>query len=128
MTISGQLTSGGLRPVRLASGNEIKLTGTPNQVEWAERIRLTVAQEFDRVANAFHKQMNRQNALDQEETRAVIAIIEQKRTETMANTQAGYFICDWQELSDQVRQMISQDPRYQEIKDQRAARRRGHQR
>jgi hypothetical protein len=105
-----------------------QLTGTPNQVEWAEQIRLTVAREFDRVANAFREQMSLQVAPEQAETRAVIAIIEQKRIETMANTQASYFIRDWQELSDQVRQMIAQDPRYQEIKDQRAARRRGQQR
>jgi hypothetical protein len=107
--------------------NEIKLTGTPNQVEWAEQIRMIVAQEFDRVANAFRERMKGQTAPNEAETRAVIAIIEQKRTETMANTQAGYFIRDWQELSDQVRRMISQDPRYREIKDQRAARRRGQQ-
>jgi hypothetical protein len=109
-------------------GNEIQLTGTPNQVEWAEKIRVTVAQEFDRVANAFRERMNVQIAPVQAETRAVIAIIEQKRAETMANTHAGYFIRDWQELSDQVRRMIRQDPRYQEIKDQRAARGRGQQR
>jgi hypothetical protein len=101
------------------------LTGTPNQIEWAEQIRLTVALEFDRAANAFRLRMERQTAADQAETRTVIAIIEQKRTETMANTQAGYFIRDWQELSDQVRQMIFHDPRYQEIKSQREARRRG---
>lgn len=116
------------RDARFALGNEIKLTGTPNQVEWAEQIRLTVAQEFDRVVNAFRERMNLQIGMDQAEIRAVIAIIEQKRTETMGNTQAGYFIRDWQELSDQVRRMIRQDPRYQEIKDQRAARRRGQQR
>jgi hypothetical protein len=42
----------------------------------------------------------------------------------MANQRAGYFIREWQELSDQVRQMIAKDPRYQAIKDQRASRRR----
>ena len=109
--------------VRFALGNEIELTGTPNQVEWAEQIRLTVSREFDRVAAAFQSRIDRQTVPQQAETRVVIAIIEQKRTETMANTQAGYFIRDWQELSDQVRRMISQDPRYQEIRDQREARR-----
>jgi hypothetical protein len=103
--------------------NETELTGTPNQVEWADQIRVAVGREFDRVAAAFQSRINRQNAPDQAETRAVIAIVEQKRTETLANTQAGYFILNWQELSDQVRRMISQDPRYQAIKDQRAARR-----
>ena len=37
----------------------------------------------------------------------------------MAREQAGYFIHDWQEISDQVRQMIFQDPRYQAIKSSR---------
>jgi len=109
--------------------DEISLTGTPSQIEWAEQIRLTVATEFDRVANAFREQMNRQIGPYQEEaqadTRAVIAILEEKRTETMSNTQAGYFIRDWQELSDQVRQMIWKDPRYREIRDRREARLRG---
>lgn len=107
--------------------HEIKLTGTPNQVEWAEQIRLTVAQEFDRVAKAFTAQITIQTGEKQAETRTILAILEQKRTETMVITHAGYFIRDWRELSDQVRRMISQDPRYQEIKDQRAARRRGQQ-
>ena len=34
----------------------------------------------------------------------------------MAKDQAGYFIHDWQELRDQVRRMIIQDPRYLAIK------------
>jgi hypothetical protein len=38
----------------------------------------------------------------------------------MSRSQAGYFIRDWQEISDQVRQMIFQDPRYQAIKNHRA--------
>ena len=59
----------------------------------------------------------------QSETRTILAILEQKRVETMANRQAGYFIRDWQELSDQVRQLIAKDPRYQAVKDQRTARR-----
>ncbi len=118
------------RPVRVVThirrscslGNEIGLTGTPNQVEWAEQIRLNVAREFDRVANAFRERMKHQIAPDQAETCAVIAIIEQKRAETMANTQAGYFIRDWQELSDQVRQMICQDPRIRRSRTAREAR------
>lgn len=34
----------------------------------------------------------------------------------MAADQAGYFIHSWQELRDQVRRMIIQDPRYPAIK------------
>jgi catalase (peroxidase I) len=124
MTTGRQPATGG----RPDSFREIELTGTPNQVEWAEQIRLTVAREFDRVANAFRERMNGQTALDRAETSAVIAIVERKRAETMANTQAGYFIRDWQELSDQVRRMIWQDPGYQDIKDRRESRHRGQQR
>ena len=39
----------------------------------------------------------------------------------MAKDRAGYFIHDWQELRDQVRQLIIQDPRYQAIKAKRVA-------
>jgi hypothetical protein len=106
------------------SENEGNLTGTPNQVEWAERIKITVGQEFDRVAQAFHAQLIIQTGQKQAETRTIIAILEQKRAETMSIQIAGYFIREWQELSDQVARMISKDPRYQAIRDQRAARRR----
>jgi hypothetical protein len=37
----------------------------------------------------------------------------------MAIAQAGYFIRDWQNLNDQVRQMIAKDPQYQAIKAKR---------
>jgi hypothetical protein len=100
------------------------LTGTPAQVEWAERIRLTVAQEFERVARVSKAKVSIQSGRKQAETRAIIAILEQTHAETLANQQAGYFIRDWQDLSDQVRQMIAKGPRYLAIKDQRAARRR----
>jgi hypothetical protein len=112
------------RKAWFALENESTLTGSPAQVEWAERIRLTVAQEFDRVAKVFQAQVMIQTGAKQAETRTIIAILEQKRAETLANSQAGYFIRDWQELSDQVRQMIAKDPRYLAIRDQRAARRR----
>jgi hypothetical protein len=36
----------------------------------------------------------------------------------MAREQAGYFIRDWQELKDQVQQMIARDERYQAIRAQ----------
>jgi hypothetical protein len=38
----------------------------------------------------------------------------------MAQERAGYFIKDWHELTDQVRQMIAKDPRYQVIKSNRS--------
>ena len=50
------------------------------------------------------------------DTQAIIAIVEEKRTEVMEHQEAGYFIHDWQELRDQVRQMIMKDDRYKAIK------------
>lgn len=46
----------------------------------------------------------------------MIAILEDKRAEVMANEQAGYFIHDWQELRDQVRELIVGDHSYKAIK------------
>jgi uncharacterized protein (UPF0216 family) len=87
------------------------MIGTPNQIEWAEQIRPRVDAEFDRVAKALTHAVR-----DSAVTRALIALLEEKRSEVMANDRAGYFIRDWQELSDQVRQMISKDPRFQVIR------------
>jgi hypothetical protein len=98
------------------------LTGTASQVEWAERIRLSVDREFDRVANAFEAVALKQKQSDRAETQTVIALLEEKRAETMAHDQAGYFIRNWQELSDQVRRMIIEDHRYQAIYTKRLAR------
>jgi hypothetical protein len=113
-------------PSPVSTGNELygTLTGTPAQVEWAERIRMSVAQEFDRVAKILRAQGVIQSGQKQAETQIILAILEQKRAETLTNPTAGYFIRDWQELSDQVRRMIAKDPWYQVIKDQRAAIRR----
>ncbi len=113
-----------LRKARCALDNENRLTGTPNQIEWAEQIRLTVAQEFDRVAKVFRAQVGIQTGQKLAETRTIIAILEQKRAETLSIPSAGYFIREWRELNDQVRQMIAKDPRYHFIRDQRAVRRR----
>jgi hypothetical protein len=85
-----------LRKVWFAMGNEDKLTGTPEQVKWAEQIRLTVAREFDRVAEAFQARISRQNAQEQSETLAVIAILEQKRAETMAGVERSGTLDDLQ--------------------------------
>ena len=57
------------------------------------------------------------------EMEAVIAILENKRVEVMSVRRAGYFIQVWQEITDQVRQMIFHDARYQAIKTKREARR-----
>lgn len=98
------------------------MSGSPAQVEWAERIRRQVNGEFDRVAASFRSVAERQNEEKRADTEAILAILEDKRAEVMSREQAGYFIHDWQEIGDQVRQMIFQDPRYQAIKSKRPAR------
>lgn len=100
------------------------MTGTPSQIEWAEQIKPRVLAEFDRVAAAFRAAAGSQPEQDRMETEALIAIMEEKRDEVMSNNQAGYFIREWRDLSDQVRQMIWRDSRYQAIKSNREARRR----
>lgn len=95
------------------------LSGTAAQVEWAERIRQRVDAEFDRVATAFRTIARKQGERARADTEAIIAILEEKRAAVMAREQAGYFIHEWQEIGDQVRQMIFLDPRYQAIKENR---------
>jgi hypothetical protein len=98
------------------------LSGSSAQVEWAERIKRQVNSEFDRVAAAFRSVAGKQSDDKRADTEAVIAILEDKRAVVMSREQAGYFIHDWQEISDQVRRMIFRDVRYQVIKSKRAAR------
>jgi predicted ABC-class ATPase len=106
----------------MLAGVSPRLTGTASQIEWAEQIRPRVAQEFDRVATAFQEVARQQTPQDRAETGTVLAILEEKRAETMANDRAGYFIRDWQELDGRVRQLIAKDARYQAILSDRAAR------
>jgi len=96
------------------------MTGTANQVEWAEQIKIRVSADFDRVARALASAASKQTEEDRVDTLAVIAILEDKRAAVMGKDEAGYFIHDWQELSDQVRQMIVQDARYKTIKANQA--------
>jgi hypothetical protein len=97
----------------------VQLTGSVNQIEWAERIRTQVNAEFDRVARVLEEAAGKQSSLDRANTHLMIAILEEKRLEVMANPKAGYFIHDWQELRDQVRRMIMDDDRYKAIKSGR---------
>lgn len=97
------------------------MTGTASQIEWAERIKPRVDAEFTRVARAFEASAVNQGERDRMDTCAIIAILE-KRLEVMTKDRAGYFIRDWQELKDQVRQTIVQDSRYQAIKACRESR------
>ena len=98
----------------------ISMSGTANQIEWAERIKRQVNEEFDRVARSFRSVAGRQGDAARADTQAIIAILEEKRAEVMRREEAGYFIHDWQEISDQVRQMIFHDLRYQAIKSNRS--------
>jgi chaperonin GroES len=92
------------------------LSGSPGQIEWAEAIRARVADEFDRVAASFRSIAQRQTSRKRSDTEAILAILEDKRMEVLSHDQAGYFIRDWQEISDQVRQMINKDSSYQAMK------------
>lgn len=107
----------------LSSTAPVSLLGTPSQVEWAERIRGTVNAEFDRVGRALVAATNKQSPENQRDAEAVIAILEEKRTEVMGNDSAGYFIHEWQEMGGRVRQMIIKDTRYAAIRAKRAERR-----
>jgi len=98
------------------------LVGTPNQIEWAEQIKSRVGKEFDRVGMIMKSVAAKQVGLDQTDTVKLVAILEEKRLEVMANDKARYFIHDWQELRDQVQQMIIKDPRYAKIMTSQAAR------
>jgi len=97
------------------------MTGTASQIEWARRIKRQVNDEFDRVAALLRSVARKQSEAKRAETEAVIGILEDKRAEVMSKQQAGYFIHDWQEIGDQVRQMIFRDTRYQAIKSNREA-------
>src|ERR1051325_192648 len=96
--------------------SEKALTGTVNQIEWAKQIRTQVDAEFDRVRTALEAAAAKQSGQDRMDTQAMIAILEEKRAEVMEREEAGYFIHDWQEIRDQVRQMIMKDDRYKAIK------------
>ena len=113
---------GGASPAP-AAGGAIAINGTPNQVEWAERIKLQVNGEFDRVARSFRSVAAKQRGAARAGTEAILAILEDKRAAVMSREQAGYFIHDWQEIGDQVRQLIFHDPRFQQIRSKRPARR-----
>ena len=100
----------------------IELQGTAGQIGWAELIRPIVEAEFRRVSSAFHAVAGNQDQTNQTNTGAILAILEEKRLEVLANPSAGYYIRDWGELGDQVRRLLAADPRYQVIKARREAR------
>ena len=93
------------------------MTGSVDQIEWAERIRVQVNGEFDRVSKALQAAALKQSDQDRLNTYEIMLILEEKRRETLSNERAGYFIHDWQELRDQVRKLIMNDARYKAIKE-----------
>ena len=101
---------------------EFRLIGTVNQIVWAEQIRAQVDAEFDRVRKVLESVAGKQSPQDRTDLQAIIRLLEDKRAEVMGKEQAGYFIHDWQELRDQVRQLIVGDPRYRAIKVDQGAR------
>jgi hypothetical protein len=102
------------------------MTGTASQIEWAAQIKPRVDVEFQRVAAAFRSAASNQNEQSRADTLAILGILEEKRMEVMANDRAGYFIRDWQELTDQVRQMIAADVRFKAIRANRTTRKSAH--
>lgn len=100
------------------------MTGTPAQIEWAEQIRLSVVAEFERVGRLFLRSAERQTGQTKADTLQIIALLEEHRDTVLRNQEAGYYIRVWQEISDQVRQLLAKDARYQLLKLARAARKR----
>ena len=99
------------------------LLGTESQIEWAEKIKPLVSAEFDRVAETLEAVARRQSVRDRLDTRALIAILEEKRLEVLGRNEAGYFIKSWQELTDQVQRLVRDDSRFTAIRLAKAARR-----
>jgi hypothetical protein len=100
----------GSAPIPNVASDSRSLTGTESQVEWAERIKLVVSGEFDRVEKSFRAVAETQDGAKRERTEGILALLEEKRNAVMTQTEAGYFIQDWQDISDQVRQMIVKRP------------------
>jgi len=98
------------------------MSGTTNQVEWAERIWRQVREEFDRVSTSFWSIAKHQTGSRRSDTLTILAILEDKRAQVLSRQEAGYFIRDWWEPGDRVRQLIFDDPRYQVIKNSRGRR------
>ena len=110
---------GGSAPSAVLAVTE-PMSGTPAQVEWADRIKTKVNDEFDRVAITFQSIADKQSNEKRANTLAIVSILEEKRIEVLSRQQAAYFIREWQEISDQVRQLIFHDPRYEAIRASRS--------
>jgi hypothetical protein len=96
--------------------------GTASQIEWAEQIKPRVSAEFDRVAETLEAVARTQSTRDRLDTCAMIAILEEKRLEVLGRNEAGYFIKNWQEVTDQVQKLVREDPQFAAIRLAKAAR------
>src|SRR5258708_33968539 len=92
------------RAAPFSHANKDQMTGTANQIEWAVEIKARAGAEFDRVANALDSVSGKQTGQKRTDTRAMIAILNEKRAAVMARDEAGYFIQEWQGLADRGRQ------------------------
>lgn len=100
------------------------MIGTASQLERAESIRARINAEFDRIARALESSAAKQTGQDKLDTEAVIVILEDKRSEVMAKGRADYYINNWRQLNDHVREMIVADSRYLDINTKKALRKR----
>ena len=98
------------------------MTGTPNQVELANLIKLNVAEAFDRVDKVLQEAAARQPEGLCGEITDLIAIVEEKRAAVLTKSRAGEFIRDWQEPDGKVAKLIADDPRCQAIRARRKER------
>jgi hypothetical protein len=100
------------------------MIGNVDQVKKAERIKERINEEFDRLARALESSAAKQTGAERMDVEAVIVILEEKRAEVMGKGQADYFINNWREVNDRVRELIVQDTRYRDINTKKAMRRR----
>ena len=98
------------------------MIGNEDQIERAEKIKVRLNNEFDRIATALASSAAKQTGQDKSDVEAVIVILEEKRAEILSKGQADYYINNWRELNDRVRILISQDVRYLAINTRKALR------
>ncbi len=77
--------------------------------------------EFDRLAASLRSIAARQQAKRRAETKAILAILEEKRAEVMREQQLRWDIHDGQSFGDQIRELILADARYQAIRANKPA-------
>ena len=94
----------------------LQLVGTPSQIEWAEQIRRgSPASSIACPALCWRWLVSNQNRTDQT-PRRLSPFSRRNASRCWLGLRQGYFIRDWQELTDQVLRVIRKDPRYQAIR------------